>query len=194
MSGRKGNRRLEARDGRRPGPTRILALLVPLLAACVGPEDPVAGRDFSELPADQVMFGADYDIKEMGTLRARLHADTAYVWEDSARTLLRPVNLLLFDENGRQTAHLTSTEGELDTRTNRMIARGDVVLVTTEGERRILTEELHYDPQTGRIWSDVRTIMFTGQTRVEGEGFEADDRMTNVSVRKATGENLKFEF
>ena len=173
----------------------IAALCVWVVAAaCGGTEDPVSGRDFSDLPADQVMFDMDYDVRDMGTLRARLHADTAYVWEDSARTLMFPVDLKLYDENGLQEAHLTSDEGELDTRTNRMVARGNVVLVTTDGNRRILTEELHYDPNTGRIWSDVRTVMFTGETRVEGEGFKSDDRMRNVEITKARGQNLQFEF
>lgn len=163
------------------------------LAAC-NDETPVAGRDFQDLPADQVMFDADYDIKDLGTLRARLHADTAFVFEDSARILWRPVDLKLYDTNGAQTAHLTSREGTLDTRTNRMVAIGNVVLITTEGDRRILTEELHYDPRTGRIWSDVPTVVFEGETRLEGQGFSSDEDMQNLEVFKGTGENIKIEF
>lgn len=171
----------------------ILAALVVATAAC-GEEGPVSGRDFQDLPADQVMFDAAYDIKDMGTLRARLNSDTAYVFEDSARILWRPVDLRLFDTNGAQTAHLTSREGTLDTRTNMMVAIGSVVLVTTEGSRRILTEELHYDPRTGRIWSDVPTVVFEGETRLEGQGFSSDEDMQNIEVFKGTGENIRIEF
>lgn len=165
-----------------------------LLGACGGGEDPVAGRDFQDLAADQVMFDAAYDIKDMGTLRARLNADTAYVFEDSARIVWRPVDLKLYDVNGAQTAHLTSLEGELDTRTNRMVARRDVDLVTTEGDRRILTEELYYDSRTGRIWSDVPSVVFEGETRLEGQGFTSDDDMENLEVFQGTGQNIRIEF
>ena len=172
----------------------VLAVVALAGAGCVGGDDPTAERAFHELPADQVMFDAQHDIKDLGVLRARLRADTSYVYEDSARTLMFPVDLRLFDENGGETAHLTSEEGELDTRTNRMVARGNVVLVTTEGNRRILTEELHYDPRTQRIWSDVRTVVFEGETRLEGEGFSANEDMTNIEVKKGTGENIQIEF
>lgn len=176
------------------GGVALLGVLAATVPACRGSQDPIAGRDFRDLPADQVAFDLDTDIKEMGVLRARLHADTTYVWEDSAKSLMFPVDLKLYDADGAQTAHLTAKEGELDSRTNRMVARGNVVLVTTEGDRRILTEELHYDPHLGRVWSDVHTVLLQGESRVEGTGFRADDKMKNVEVFKSTGENIEVEF
>lgn len=174
--------------------TRALLAAIVLAATACSQETPVSGRDFADLPADQVMFDAEYDIKDLGTLRARLHSDTAFVFEDSATIIWRPVDLKLYDVNGAQTAHLTSREGTLDTRSNRMVAVGNVVLVTTDGGRRILTEELHYDPRTGRIWSDVPTVVFEGETRLEGRGFSSDEDMKNIEVFKGTGENIRIEF
>lgn len=170
------------------------ALAVAVLAACGGGEDPVSGSGLQDLPADQVMLDMNTDIKDMGSLRARLHADTAHMWEDSAKILMFPVDLKLYDKNGAQTAHLTADEGELHSQTNRMVARGNVVLVTVDGDRRILTEELHYDPQRERIWSDVHTVMFEGETRLEGAGFRANSEMTDVEVFESTGENIEIEF
>lgn len=161
-----------------------------LAAACGDGSDAVAGSGFRSLPADQVVFNLETDMKDLGVLRARLHADTAHIWEDSAKTLMFPVDLKLYDDNGAETAHLTAREGELDSRTNAMVARGDVVLVAPERRRRILTEELHYDPRSGRIWSDVHTVFFDGDSRMEGQGFRADDRMHDIEVFKATGENI----
>lgn len=172
----------------------VVAIAASATVACGDDEDPVAGRDFRDLPADQVMFDAQHDIKDLGVLRARLRADTSYVYEDSARTVMFPVDLRLYNANGAETAHLTSREGELDTRTNKMVARGNVVLVTTEGNRRILTEELHYDPRTRRIWSDVETVVFEGETRLQGQGFSADEDMKNIQIKKGTGENIEIEF
>lgn len=162
--------------------------------ACGGGEDPVAERGYHDLPADHVVWDLDTDIKDMGSLRARIHADTAYIWEDSARTLMFPVEVTLFDENGAQTAHLTANEGELDSNTNVMIARGNVILITEEDNRRLLTEELHYDPRRSRIWSDVATVLHQGETRVEGTGFRANEDMSDIEVFGSTGENLEFDF
>lgn len=170
------------------------ALLIAALGACGSEEDPVSGNEFRDLAADHVVLDLSYDIRDMGVLRARLHADTAYMWEDSARTLMFPVDLKLYNENGAQTAHLTSREGELYSETNQMLARGDVVLVTVDGERRILTEELQYDARRELIWSDVHTVMFEGESRLEGAGFRANADMTEVEVFESTGENIEFEF
>jgi LPS export ABC transporter protein LptC len=148
------------------------------------------GNGFRALPADQVVFQLESDIKDLGVLRARLHADTAHIWEDEAKTFMFPVDLKLYDENGTQTAHLTAREGEMDTRTDKMVARGNVVLVSADGDRRILTEELHYAPRTNQIWSDVHTVYFEGQARMEGEGFRADDRLNDVRVFRSTAENV----
>jgi LPS export ABC transporter protein LptC len=173
----------------------VVALLVATgLTACRDGSEGVAGAGFLDLPADQVVFDLDTDIKDLGVLRARLHADTAHIWEDSAITLMFPVDVKLYDDNGGEAAHLTAREGQLDSRSNKMVARGDVVLVTTDGNRRILTEELHYDPGTGRIWSDVHTVFYEGESRMEGQGFRADDQMTNVEVFKARGQNIQIEF
>lgn len=172
----------------------VLWLAAALVAGCGGGEDPVDEHGFRDLPADHVAWDLDTDIKDLGALRARVHADTAYIWEDSARMVMVPVEVQLFDENGRPTAVLTADEGELDSNTNHMIARGNVVLVTVDDERRILTEELHYEPRRGRIWSDVRTEIFQGETRVEGSGFRSNEDLTDIEVFDSTGENIEIEF
>lgn len=179
----------------RPGLAALAAsAAAAVLLACGSGSEAVSGSGFRDLPADQIVLDLETDIKDLGVLRARLHADTAYIWEDSAKTLMFPLDLKLYNENGGEAAHLTSREGELDSRTNAMVARGNVVLVTTDEDRRILTEELHYDPRTGRLWSDVHTVLHEGDSIMEGEGFRADDQMRNVEVFKATGENIPVGF
>lgn len=172
----------------------VAAAVVLMIGACADGEDPVGERGFRDLPADHVVWDLDTDITDMGSLRARIHADTAYIWEDSATTLMFPVDVELYDADGRQTAHLTADEGELDSNMNTMVARGNVVLTTLEEERRLLTEELHYDPRRGQIWSDVHTVMLEGDTRVEGSGFRSNEDMTNLEVFESRGENFEIEF
>lgn len=166
----------------------ILALL-----GCKGQETK-GQTGFEEMRADQVMFGVQYDIKDMGTLRARLLADTAFVWEDSAKALFKPVKLDLYDDNGRRTAHLTSKEGVLYSEKNEMVAIGNVVLTSVENERQILTEELFYNGASGELWSNVRSVMIDKEGRVEGTGFRTNREMTDVEVFGSTGRDLEVEF
>jgi LPS export ABC transporter protein LptC len=167
--------------------------LASLALGCGREEDPVAGTE-QQLPADQIMTDVQYDVRDVGVLRARLFADTAYMFEDSAKLYMRPVHLMLFNEEGEQVADLTSREGTMDTRTRAMEARGNVVLVATDGNRRVETEELHYDPGANLIWSDVATVYHEGDTRIDGDGFTSDGQMRNVQVKGATAENLPIKF
>jgi hypothetical protein len=49
-----------------------------------------------------------------------------------------------------------------------------VILVITEGNKRVESEELHYDPNGDRIWSDSATTMIEPGRVSEGLGFESD--------------------
>jgi LPS export ABC transporter protein LptC len=182
---------VRSRNRRWGGAVAALAAIGLAAGACSDGPQVVAGT-FMELPADQVAFDMEVDIKDLGVLRARLHADTAHIWEDIARMATFPVDLRLFDDNGAQTARLTAHEGELESRRNVMVARGNVVLVTTDGQKRLITEELHYDPSTRRLWSDVHTVFYDGDTRLEGAGFRADDGMNDVQIFQSTGDNIPF--
>lgn len=168
------------------------ALLCVVLAGCARSENPVAEGSLS-LPADQVLSDVQEDVRDLGVLRARLFADTAYVFEDSSKVLMRPVRLTLFDEGGKKAAHLTALQGTVDTRTQAMVAKGHVVLVTEDGNRRIETEELHYDPRADMIWSDLKTTYTEGETKVVGDGFTSDGRMDDVRVKNGKAQNLKIE-
>ena len=110
---------------------------------------------------------------------------------------VKKVNLTLFDEAGGESAQLTSREGDFSNNTQAMIARGNVVLVTRGANpRTIETEELHYDPNTKRIWSTRPTVMRSADGILRGTGFESDDQFQNVRVTNATSEGggMRIQF
>ena len=153
----------------------ILAPMALVLTACGGDPVPPTGTDFRELPADMVTVGMRYYSTEGDLRTAELRADTAYEFQDSAGAYhLRGLNLVVFDEaTGERNATLTSLRGTFDKRTEGMVAMGEVVLVTVDG-KRIETEELHYLPNSGRMWSDSLTVLIENGERTVGQrGFEA---------------------
>lgn len=169
----------------------VLSVLAAALVACDGSTAP-ATEDYQPLPADQVLISFDHTITAAGVRRAHLVADTAYMYDDSATAELRVVHLEMYDEEGRLTATLTSDAGEYNQRTQSTVARGNVVLVVEGAEGgTIWTEELHYDPATKRVWSDVPTryLMRNGQD-LRGQGFTADDQFVNVNIRGGSGTGL----
>ncbi|HUH13192.1 MAG TPA: LPS export ABC transporter periplasmic protein LptC, partial [Longimicrobiales bacterium] len=145
----------------------------------------MGGEEIPELPSDQVIEGVTFTVTQEGVRQALLVADTAYMHQDSSVVDLVGMDLRVFDEAGRENAHVTSATGVLNTRTQAMTARGNARLVTSDGST-ITTEELHYDPAGNRIWSDMPTVMVQrGGTRVEGTGFTSDPEFRNYRIQGA---------
>ena len=177
----------------RAGRSRIRGALIAaaiLLAGCqemnVGP-----GSDLPELQADRVMIDMEHYASQNAIRRARLHADTALVFDDSASIQLRGMQVSVFDASGASSGTVTANGGSINTQTDAMVARGNVVLTTTGEGKTITTEELHYDPQSGRMWSDVQTrIRNADGTEQVAQSMTAtivEGRFTSFNARGASG-------
>mgnify|MGYP001304221437 FL=1 len=171
------------------------AVTVAVLGACGRSGDPVASGEVPELPADMVLVGMTQIITKNGVAQAEFRADTAYMDEATGNLDARGVHLKVFNEHGVQAAELTSRSGVFNSRNQSLTARGNVVVHTVEGARRIETEVLNYDPRGDRIWSDVATTIHEEGRVVQGDGFEADGRMRirRINHPRATGLRLEFE-
>jgi LPS export ABC transporter protein LptC len=172
------------------------AVAAATVSACGGPTGPVSDN-YEPLPADQIFIGVEHAITNAGVRQSLLKSDSTLMFEDSATIHLRGVNLEMFTETGRLHATLTSATGELDQNTNRMVARGSVVLVVHEGANAstIRTEELHYDPQQRQVWSDVFTerVMRDGR-RNTMDSFRVDDQFGNFQARGLRGDAGAIRF
>jgi LPS export ABC transporter protein LptC len=165
----------------------LIAGILMVSVGCSDTQTPATG-DFREVPASMVMTGMSQIMTTAGLRKARLYGDTAYVYDDSGKVNIKGVNLSIFNEQGGDVAKLTSKTGDFNTSTQAMVARGNAVLITlTNPRRQIETEELFYDPQSHRLWSDKKTLMIEGDSRITGDGFTADDKFTNVNIRGARG-------
>ena len=168
-----------------------------VLASCQREEGPVA-TGFEPLPVDVVLEDVTHFITVEGVRNARLLSDSVYQHQDSAQVQLFGVDLTLYDSQGNPSATVTSVTGALNERTNAMVARGNVVLLRQGGAERIETEELHYDPQARRIWSDVATRRTVNGAVQQGDGFNADltadGQFRNLQIRNArgTGGGIRF--
>jgi LPS export ABC transporter protein LptC len=131
--------------------------------------------------ADQVMYPARFNLTDQGLQRAHVEADTAYFFDDNNRMELQGVHATFYTVTGAKDAVLTSRHGTTNTRTNNMIARKDVVVVSEDG-RRLTTPELIYNQQKNEISSDSAFVMTEPNRRLEGIGFRSDPNMKNIQI------------
>lgn len=164
--------------------TRILFIAL-VVVACSEKKTLPTARAGSPLAdsADQVMFGAKWNLTDKGLHRARLNADTAYFFEDNTRVELENVRTIFYNSAGAQDAVLTSRRGTYNTRLGRMVARKNVVVVSEDG-RRLTTSELIYSQPTNEISSDSAFVLTEPNRRLEGVGFRSDPNMNNIRILK----------
>jgi LPS export ABC transporter protein LptC len=146
-------------------------------------QPPVATHSPLADSADQVMYGARFNLTDKGLQRAQLQADTAYFFEDNTRIELEPVHTTFFTATGAKDAVLTSQRGTYNSRTTNMVARKNVVVVSEDG-RRLTTPELIYNQQRNEISSDSAFVMTEPNRRLEGIGFRSDPNMKNIQILK----------
>jgi LPS export ABC transporter protein LptC len=130
------------------------------------------------------MFGVHFKLTDGGVSRGEVRADTAYLYDENTRAELKRVNTTFFTTNGEKNATLTARAGTYRVRIGTMEARGDVVVVSTDG-RKLQTPQLKYDPQRAEISSDSAFTYTTPENVVQGIGFIADPQMRNVKVLRA---------
>jgi LPS export ABC transporter protein LptC len=160
-----------------------------LLAACEGPTDATgAAGDLPNIEADLVNFGMVSYLTSKGVRQGRIDADTAYVYNDSSNIQLRGMHVVFYAEDGQERATVVSERGELDQISDRMVARGNVVLTIPEDGRKIESAELQYDPDRDMIWSDSATVQTLPDGRVtRGTSFESDLSFENVTIANPRG-------
>ena len=170
--------------------TAALALAA---AACQEPPTPT-GQVAAEADATQRTYGMNLKLTENGVLKADLYGDTAYTRPNTEVTELKGVKLTFYDSEGKKPGKLTSRTGEYDARTGIMVARGNVVLVThnEKGQERIIrSEELHYDQNGDRVWSDRETIIDEAGRHAVTDGFTSDTRFTNMRGKNAKSTGIR---
>ena len=164
----------------------IGAGLVVMGTVACGNEDttPVVPDEMAEMGADNVMFGMRQSLTDEGVRQARVVADTAFLWRDSTAVHLCNPEMTAYYEDGRERAVMTGERGRLDELTDQLHMTGDVVLVVPDAGRRLESEELHYDPQGNRIWSEMDFALYLEDRpdAITGSWFESDLAFENISA------------
>lgn len=163
--------------------------LTVIVAACSSElSTPLANSDLQALEADYVAYGMVSFVTARGVREGRVEADTAYVYEASSTAMLRQMSIVFYDEVGNENATVTGDFGDWNQATNRMVARGDVVLLIHGDSSRIQSAEIFYDPGLERIWSDSLTtrVMSDGAVTT-GTAFQSDMAFENITISNMRG-------
>src|SRR5262245_48999134 len=163
-------------------PCLVLLLLGMLAAGCETTPKSAPGPASGEMPDQEV---SDFVVTETdaGNPQWTLYARNAAIYNARNVIVAHAVRVDFFDEKGARSSTLTAREGELNQQRRDMVARGNVVLQTTEGTR-MSTEELQFINQRQRIVSDVFVRVERAGDVLTGIGFESDPNLEHFEFKK----------
>ena len=167
-------------------------LIVAALAAAAGCNGlPRANpmRSQGEMPDQEV---TDFVLTETdaGHPQWTLYAKWAATYTARNVVVARDIRVDFFDEQGARSSELTAREGEIQQATRDMTARGDVVLLTTEGTR-MTTEEMHFGNREQLITSDRLVRVERQGDALEGVGFSSDPNLRHFEFRSRVNATVR---
>jgi LPS export ABC transporter protein LptC len=172
----------------------VLAGLLAAALACgrdeVAPRRPLTTQAGApERAPDQIIENGTHVVTREGVKRAVLQARQIEFYNAEAKVEADTMEMTFFDARGVEESRLTARYGEIDQRTEDVLARGDVMVVASDGTR-ISGEELRYDSAADRITSDQPVTIVREGNRIQGDGVEADPALTSIRV---TGSSAVLE-
>jgi len=141
--------------------------------------------------ADQVLDSMSHYVTTAGVVRAHLRADTAYFYSPMQTAELRVVHITFYDPHGAETSTLTAREGTYHWRPGDMEARGNVIVVRTDGAT-LRTEVLRYSQAKNQVSSDKPFVFDEPNRHIEGKGFTSDPDFKVVTALQPQGRAGQF--
>lgn len=175
----------------------LLAVVCLAAAGCNGMPrtNPMSSK--GEMPDQEV---TDFVLTETdaGHPQWTLYAKWAATYTARNVVIARDIRVDFFDEQGARSSELTAREGEIQQATRDMTARGNVVLMTTEGTR-MTTEEMRFRNREQLITSDRLVRVEREGDTLEGVGFSSDPNLrrfefrsrVNATVRSQSGATIE---
>lgn len=128
---------------------------------------------------------ANLELRETtnGKLEWKLKARRAVREAASSGTRLESLRVEFFQGGPRVRSILVSDSGRVDLQRGTLIATGNVVVTTTEGNR-LETEELFWDRKNAKVTSNTFVRMTRGEDVLTGIGFESDPNLERYEIKK----------
>jgi LPS export ABC transporter protein LptC len=153
-----------------------------VLTSCDQARRAVPGASSGELPDQEV---SDFVVTETDAGRPEwtMYARSAGMFNARSLVVAHGVRIDFFDETGKRSSTLTAREGEMHQARRDMVARGNVILQTTEGTR-MTTEVLQFLNQEQRIVSDQLVRVERKGDVLTGYGFESDPELKHFEFKR----------
>jgi LPS export ABC transporter protein LptC len=96
------------------------------------------------------------------------------------------IEIFFFDKEGNTTSTMRANKGFFDKTKNLYRGEGDVQVHNLEKDQKLSSEELFWDPNSEKIYTDKFVTIQEKETLFNGTGMEADQKFSNYKLFKVT--------
>jgi LPS export ABC transporter protein LptC len=172
---------------------RFFFLLSVIFYSCSN--DPELVKEFisiENLPIEKIE-GAEMLHTENGVLKVKIIAATIKRFKGIQPQLVfsNGLEVIFYNDSGLVKSVLIAVNAEVDEINNIMTASKNVVLISSEGNK-LETEELIWDENKNKIYTDKKVVVTTDKEVIEGDNFESNPDFSEYSISKIQG-TFNFE-
>ena len=167
---------------------RLFVFFLILLISCTN--DPNLVQDFvseKQQPIEHIKV-AELFHTEQGKVKVRLVASTIERFQDIQPSLIFSDHLEVFfyNDSSQLQSRLITDYASIDEEKNIMLAQNNVILISAEG-KKLETDELLWDENKNKIYTDKKVKITTGNEVIYGEGFTSTPDFQQYSITKIHG-------
>ena len=170
----------------------VLIALLLTFTSCRNDLKEIARVQIPDTIAGQFITNGELYYSELGRTKVRVKSPVINNYETTDNYTEMPdgFHAEFLDENMEVESTITAEYGIVLKKDNIMRARRNVVVLSLKDNEQLNTEELIWDMNTKKIYTDEFVKMTSADKILFGDGFEADENFENRSIKKLRGEIL----
>jgi len=145
------------------------------------------GIDSGNLP-QQESWNSTIVLSDSGKVLARIRAGYIQKFDAPQETnMSQGIVVYFYNEKGQHTTTMRASRGVVNERTYDLRAEGDVVVVSDDSTK-LRSERLYWDNARRLIHTPEFVSVTSSREKVQGQGFESDQRLRNYKIFKVTAQ------
>jgi LPS export ABC transporter protein LptC len=145
------------------------------------------GLDPANLP-QQESWNSTIVLSDSGRVLARIQAGYIQKFDAPQETnMSQGIVVYFYNELGQHTTTMRASRGVVNESTYDLKAEGDVVVVSDDSTK-LRSERLYWDNRRRLIHTPEFVSVTSSREKVQGQGFESDQRLRNYKIFKVTAQ------
>ncbi len=139
-------------------------------------------------------WGSKIILSDLGVLKAIVKAGHTKKYQEKKELEIdEGIQIDFYDREGNHSSTLTAQMGYVNENTKNVKVMGNVVVISSDKESKLETEELRWNAKEGKIYGDEWVRISVKNGIEEGTGFKSDPDLKEWTMKEVTMRSRKSD-